>query len=408
VDHTDKIVRARIAMQKLCPFIYLIITNMDIKPWDGRDPVRHETAWVDAYGHMRYAPEWIASLSQEEVTGVLAHEALHIALQHVSRAGTRDVEAWNAAVDAKVNDIIVSMSGRIQCPHDTKDMQYVVPQNHSWGPFSDIDKKSAEQLYDEIPKQKSKRPKAKGWDIHKFGDKSEPSDSKSSDGKPNGRQRMSQRELEGLERKWRELISQAAVLQRMKGDNPGGLLEAIDGILQASVGWRDLLYSYITNEIPVDYTYRRPSKKSGACGVYLPSTESELLRVVCALDTSGSISREQLSQFASEVAAIGATFNNVEVTLITCDAQVHDVYEYFGREVTELPGLKLRGRGGTDHRPVAEWIEHNRPDACVVVAMTDGYTSFPEDSGPQDWIWVVVRDGAQEDVFPFGRVVRIT
>lgn len=62
----------------------------------------HKTTATDGVT-LFYNPSFVASLSERELVGMIAHEALHIAAQHTLRRQTRDQRLWNRACDLAVN-----------------------------------------------------------------------------------------------------------------------------------------------------------------------------------------------------------------------------------------------------------------------------------------------------------------
>jgi predicted metal-dependent peptidase len=54
-----------------------------------------------------YNPEFMLSLAPAHLDGVLVHEVLHAALDHVFRRGSRDAMRWNQSADIVVNGLIV-------------------------------------------------------------------------------------------------------------------------------------------------------------------------------------------------------------------------------------------------------------------------------------------------------------
>ncbi len=123
-------------------------------------------------------------------------------------------------------------------------------------------------------------------------------------------------------------------------------------------------------------------------------------RVSVAIDTSGSISEDILSDFFAEVHGIWRQGGDVDI--LECDAAVNRVYPYRGR----LPST-LSGGGGTAFDPVFEWLRskrHLQYDACIY--LTDGYGPAPEVRPRCRTMWVITPTGTDEK-FPFGRQVKM-
>ncbi len=64
-----------------------------------------------------------------------------------------------------------------------------------------------------------------------------------------------------------------------------------------------------------------------------------------AVDTSGSISQKELTSFASEIAKLSSICS--EITVVTTDAQVHEVVKIKDAKDV-LTRLKFKGGGGTN------------------------------------------------------------
>ena len=70
------------------------------------------------------------------------------------------------------------------------------------------------------------------------------------------------------------------------------------------------------------------------------------------------------------------------------------------------------GRGGTDFRPVFQWVESeirsggiDCPDA--IIYLTDGYGSFPERAPDMPVLWVCAPDSIKPEGYPFGACLQI-
>jgi predicted metal-dependent peptidase len=142
--------------------------------------------------------------------------------------------------------------------------------------------------------------------------------------------------------------------------------------------WRDLLGSAIRSAASAggagdDYSYGRPSRRSAAVpGAVLPSLRRRPPRVCVVIDTSGSVSDEELGSALLEVAAISRAVGGGgdRVGVLSCDAAAGAVHRLCSAE-----GIPLVGGGGTDLRAGFAGARRVRPD--VVVVLTDGHTPWP-------------------------------
>src|SRR5262249_11122327 len=80
-----------------------------------------------------------------------------------------------------------------------------------------------------------------------------------------------------------------------------------------------------------------------------------------------------------------------DVVVAECDAAVHAVYPFRGRLAA------VRGRGGTDFRPVLDPEFHRRHRPDVIVYFTDGRGPAPP--APPGWpvLWCLAAGGRRPD-----------
>ena len=117
---------------------------------------------------------------------------------------------------------------------------------------------------------------------------------------------------------------------------------------------------------------------------------------MAVIDTSGSLTDDLFALISSELARMSKDF---DVTVVECDAKIHEVYKC-------RPINSVQGRGGTDLRPPFEkgFLRQHRPD--LLVYFTDGYGPAPDDKPRIPVIWCLTPDGKQPA--EWGRVIRMT
>jgi len=370
-----------------------------------------ETAAVDFKGNMYYNPEFINKISDEELQFTIAHEVMHLALGHDFREGNRNtvvvtpsgkpVKLWNIAADLVINTILA-------------DAGFKVPQNvlaHSEEERNQVRGKTTEQVYDELLKKMKQNKQViqvmatKLTDNHEFSNKMKGSGKGQSKGMGKS---ISASELRKWQQKWKSKVAEAATRAKQQGQLPAGIERIVDMILGPSkLNWKQQLLKFIQEFIPHDYTYLKPSKQSLTTGIYLPSTRKEQLEVVVGVDTSGSISNQELKEFLREVIAIAKSYDQVKMWVIPCDAEVQDVYPVQNGGIQQIAKIKMKGGGGTDFRPVFKYIDENIRNCKILIYLTDGYGDFPGQPPRYHTIWVVSKDGLESERFPFGTVLRL-
>jgi predicted metal-dependent peptidase len=166
-----------------------------------------------------------------------------------------------------------------------------------------------------------------------------------------------------------------------RGTAPAGWQRWAERYGKAPQDWRTLLGAAFRTSLGAaagagDYTYRRPHRRSGSIGgeVVLPSLRRPTPQVAVVIDTSGSVSDQDLGSALTEVAAItratGVSGRNVAV--YSCDAAVQTA-----QNVCQIEDLTLVGGGGTDLRKGIRTAMAGTPRPDVTVVFTDGLTPWP-------------------------------
>jgi predicted metal-dependent peptidase len=138
-------------------------------------------------------------------------------------------------------------------------------------------------------------------------------------------------------------------------------------------------------------------------GLYLPGLRSEELGdVVLAVDTSGSIGKEELNRFASEAQGILDAYD-CELTILYHDAEIQGIDHWTPAEGPLV--LSPKGGGGTDHRPVFDWLSQQGMAPSCLICLTDLDSIFPETAPPFPVLWAVT--GPRNNP-PFGLCVQVT
>lgn len=116
---------------------------------------------------------------------------------------------------------------------------------------------------------------------------------------------------------------------------------------------------------------------------------NRLEELVIAIDTSGSCSLDTVRKFMEETYSILSNhenfFRKMNVYIIQCDSFIQDMAHITSEQDWQdyLKNLAIHGRGGTDFRPVFEYVEELRAkkelkDLKGLLYFTDGDVIYPE------------------------------
>lgn len=324
-----------------------------------------------------YDPQWVASLTQAELIGIIAHETSHCAFNHPWRLGQREPRRANLAMDFAIDPILIDAGFALPSAGPT------MPHGHIDPRFRNM---SFEQIYDLLPTQ----PPSGGAGCIPPGMTGQV---QSPDPKSGG--------VETLQSDWQVATLQAAQAAKMMGKLPAGLERLIDAIKHPRVDWKPLLRRFVQMCAHSDYSWRQPAKRYIAVGLYLPSVQSEQMPpIVIGVDTSGSIDQETLNQFAAEMQSIVNEVAPERVHVVYCDSKVQRVDEF---ECHETIVVRPKGGGGTDMGRILEYVDQQEINPACTVVLTDMYTPFPSQAPSYPVLWVATTDVRG----PFGETIRI-
>ena len=125
----------------------------------------------------------------------------------------------------------------------------------------------------------------------------------------------------------------------------------------------------------VDFSYRKPSRRSSVAGdVILPSLRQPLPKVAMVLDTSGSMDDHLLAQSLAEVEGVllGLGVGRRHLKIVCCDAKAFEA-----QKVMRARDVELLGGGGTDMGAGLTKAAELRPRPDLIVVLTDGHTPWP-------------------------------
>jgi len=419
----QKLTRSRVQLILKQPFFGTLSLRLKLIP--GNLP----TMATDG-SRIVYNPGFVDELKPAELEGTLAHEVLHCALAHQCRRGQRDPELWNVAADFSINPILIGNG-------------FVLPVGALVDPaFNNL---SAEEIYARLMRKRSEEGGAtkpqqqqtnagagtatgpQGTDgTMPSTPKPDPSHQPVSDqrGRTTGEamgpaserpggfgevldatdecgQTASPAENRRQEHEWGIAAEQALRSAKAWGHEPAGIQRPLSDSRQSQQDWRAILRDFVAATTPADYRWTPPNRRYIASGLYLPSIERQGVgEIVIAVDTSGSIGKLELEQFAGEISAISEEAQPKAIHVVYCDAAVQSNQQFGPSEPVRL---EPRGGGGTDFCPAFQWVTENNIAPVCFIYLTDlcchSYPEAPE--YPVLWVTESRRKA------PFGETLRI-
>ena len=305
----------------------------------------------------KYGREFISKLTDSQLRGLVLHENLHVALKHIPRFKKEfkdNAQAINVATDYVVNDVIMTLKDRTFC--ELPEGGLYDAKYHNW---------SVREVYEDLKKEQQKNKDSGGGeslgktlDEHDF----------------ENAQSMSDEESKELSNKIDRALREGGILAGRMGAK---IPRVIGDMLEPKVDWKEVLREFVNNATKGsdEYTWRKFNKRQMANDIYLPSMENESIgELIVAIDTSGSIGGEELTEFASELASICSVATPSKVRVLWWDTEVHGEQMFMPEHYHNIKEiLKPQGGGGTMVSCVSEYVNKQRVEAEALVVFTDGY-----------------------------------
>lgn len=354
----EKLITARIGLLLRAPFFGNLATRLSLVNADAWCP----TAATDGR-KFYYNSEFIKKLPAKQVEFLFGHEVLHNVYDHLSRRGDRDPKLSNIAQDYCVNaDLIDQRIGdKITVVDILYDKKYA---GWSWEEVYDDLFKNAKKIdIDQMLKQMV--------DEHLDGDGDGEGEGESKDGKSGQRPSISEEERKKIRDEIKEAMIQAAQAAGA-GNLPKNVQRMIKDLTEPQMDWRELLQQQIESVVKSDFSWMRPSRRSWHMDAIMPGMiPGNRVDVTVAIDTSGSITDNDIKLFLSEVKGIMDSYDDYNINIFCWDTSVHAPAKFSPDNMSDIMEYVPGGGGGTDPHCIWDYLKENEIEPKKLVVFTD-------------------------------------
>lgn len=317
-------------------------------------------------------------LNEEERESIIKHECGHILLQHLTNnwkyLRDENHKLLNISMDCEVNSYISGLQKDPWCYprrfglEDAKGTLYYYEQLSQDSNKGDGSNEEKPQLCDDHSK----------WE----------------DGNVSDAQRqLIQQQIDAHTKNTAEQV------QKSCDSIPGQFKEYIDSLFKVKpriFDWKKYFRRFLGSIIDVELkkTRKKESIRFPDCAGIKHKRKSQILVVV---DTSGSISTNDLCDFFSEIHHIYKA--GAVIDIIENDTRIQRMYRYSGKW-----DMQASGRGGTILQPSVDYYNAHRRDYGSCVFFTDGYCDV-DFKIPGDNMWIISSGGSRQK-YP-GRTIYI-
>lgn len=354
---------------------------------------------------LRINPLILGKYEIKEIIYILCHEIEHIVLNHPSEMvrlnpSNSEIESklLNIAMDASVNDrldydIKKYKLGIMKKPDKSISSRTVsfmaykeVEELKSFYEYYSVLKNAVKEMDDEADKNEI----LSLFIVNSGGKGQDPVTEKDLDGKNvivEGKLDSSEQCNELTKQFIKEIWD--SIPEDAKDNMPSYQIEAINKLFEKpKISWKGIFKKYV-GLVPNSYrnTKMRLNRRQPERFDVPGKVSDKTVRVVVAIDTSGSLSRRQLSEIFNEIFGMLKRIKS-EITIIECDCDIQKVYTVKNKNDLQY---SIKGRGGTAFRPVIEYINDNpKYRNCILIYFTDGFgeNSIPKPKTYRN-IWVI-------------------
>lgn len=359
-----------------------------------------------------YGREFIKNLPDKQLRFVILHENLHKAYRHLTlwrKLYKENPRLANAACDYVINLQIVGYD-----PTETFIEFPRKPDGSRLGLYDERFKGlHTKQVFDILKQERQGGQKGEKGEGGENGDPSGSGGESFDEHDWEGAEELSEAEKKELEREIDQAIRQGQIAHaKAVGKNAGNLNRELGELLEPKINWRELLREFVSSVCSNKdmSSWRRVNRRFIGSDIYMPTLIGERVgRIAIGIDTSGSISGEELNAFLSEVGAICQTVRPEKIDLIYWDSGVasHEVYDD-GNIDSLVYSTKPKGGGGTDPTAMMRYLKDENIQPECIIQLTDGeiYDWGSEWNAPI--MWAILNHYRRDHIYaPIGKTVHI-
>lgn len=344
-------------------------------------------------GHLYYNPDFVATLTSDELQFVLCHEALHCALSHFTRRGSRIRHRWDLACDLAVNPVLVD-EGLTPPPgillfdeyrNMTAEEIYPLLDDNDMSETLDIHLHDDQNGRDDDPPDQT--PPAQHQNREPHDTREHPGDT-SATGTRQQPVALTPDQRVALQQQWHAHLSSARQQAMALGKLSAVMQRYLKHQNATPLPWREVLQRFLQQNAHTDYNWHRPSNRRPGPAIY-PSLKSHHLEAAVAIDVSGSVDDASISMFIDEINHLKSRIPT-ELSILCFDSEIIDGFPLTCSPWDPVPLMnEVSGGGSTDFRPVFDWLRLCDRPPSVLIFLTDALGSFPAIEPDHPVLWLV-------------------
>jgi predicted metal-dependent peptidase len=378
---------------------------------------------------------WVNTLTDLHRLGIMKHELLHIAFGHLTAYhGYSDKRMANVAMDMEINQYIEDtwLPGGEYTTDEYTALKETVMAEYKQAKDAGFTEEALKQIEAKIPMRgiliddyhelNLDRKAGTKYYYKKLKDAQEQKEQTGSSGSEAFDQlldqmeqgmgtgsehdtweefdNISETEQKLMDRQIQRILTEAKdQTEKKRGTVPGEMSDLIkvEQIVKQKFDWKGYVRRFTGTSTKV-FTKKLQRKENKRFPAF-PGLKIKMRQhILLAIDTSGSVSNDELKEFMNEIQHIHKT--GVDITIIQCDTKIKSIEAYKGKN-----DLNIVGRGGTEFDPVLEYYDANIRKYTSLIYFTDGecYTSIKPKGKV---LWVLSERSHLNTALP-GKVIKL-
>jgi len=353
-----------------------------------------------------FSTDYIGKLNDTELDFILCHQIMHIIFDDINVYSSKYGDKYHHYCDIENNlklmdcgytenkyphigEVIPSMPRGLSIIARRKYKRFIMDTTHFWGYNGELTDNMVVILESEYNRRRKQ-----------VGEKKEADKRKKGNGGDNNNGEESIDDI---------IVGILNMLKKGKRYGKCSLLAERDlgNMKKAQMDWRKVILKFLSNANS-DYSFLPPDRRFDDFDFFLPALNTdENLDVLFAIDTSGSMSDEEVTNAYSEVkGAIEQFGGTLKGWLAFFDTEMSEPISFMNEE--DLKKIRPVGGGGTSFHAIFDYVNKNMKNKLpsYIIILTDGGAEFPKEADAEGVpvLWVVNNEEIKP---PWGRVARI-
>ena len=352
---------------------------------------------------LKYNPNFINSISLEQLEFVLVQEGFKLLLRHPTTRFSNPSNISSLASNITVNQLSYGSYNELEqlkeilpthdkfnlqekgyyeeyfrnLMHDYEDTKEKI--KNLWDSMSEQDKQ--DMLESAIHQELNNQSKEGESQVNDYKNFNNSYDAMKNHFNPNGTNTIEWGEDELFDANIKNMVNEKIGSSKNWGKYTGNNMSEIIASNTPKISTKEILKRF-NRSVQSSQVYPSRMKINRRYGLLVPGYRKEYkTKILFAIDVSGSMSEDDIS---NGLVLVNCSCKNSELTFMTFDWGITCIEKKLNKAKKTF---KIAGRGGTNFQPVIDYANNNKFDGVIIY--TDGYASEPSKLKKGKLLWLL-------------------